>query len=104
MEELIAIAQSKNWLGYFGSPRLASREQYANGWQIALSEAVNLGIKILGGLDDRTIPRFADEMQKSPTDVALDNASLKHEAEIKRKQEDWLRKNKSLKRRRTKGR
>ncbi len=94
MEDLITIAQSKDWLGYFGSLRLASREHYANGWQIASNEAVNLGLKILGGLDDRTIPRFGDEMLKSPTDVALDNASLKHEAEIKIKQDEWLKKKK----------
>ena len=92
MEDLITIAQSKNWLGYFGSPRLARRGQYANGWQIALNEAVSFGLKILNGLDERTIPRFGDEMLKSPPDVALDNASLKHEAEIERKQNEWLKK------------
>jgi creatinine amidohydrolase/Fe(II)-dependent formamide hydrolase-like protein len=58
MEDLIQIAQSKDWLGYLGSPRLASRAQYANGWQIAATEAVNFGLKILDGLDDKTIPRF----------------------------------------------
>ena len=94
MEDLITIAQSKDWLGYFGSPRLASRAQYSNGWQIALKEAVSFGLKILDGLDERTIPRFGDEMMKSPVDVALDNASLKHEAEVKQQQDDWLKKKK----------
>jgi creatinine amidohydrolase len=92
MEDLITIAQSKDWLGYFGSPRLASRRQYANGWQKALNEAVNFGLKILNGLDERTVPRFGDEMLKSPADVALDNISLKHEAEIEQKQNEWLKK------------
>jgi creatinine amidohydrolase/Fe(II)-dependent formamide hydrolase-like protein len=94
MEDLIAIAQSNDWLGYFGSPRLATRKQYANGWQIASQEAISLALKILNGLDERTIPRFGDEMLKSKPDVALDEASLKHEAEIKRKQDDWLKKHK----------
>jgi hypothetical protein len=94
MEDLITMAQSKDWLGYLGSPRLASREQYANGWQIALNEAVSLGLKILDGLDDRTIPRFGDEMLKSAPDVALDKVTLKHEAEIERKQDEWLKKKK----------
>ena len=94
MEDLINIAQSKDWLGYLGSPRLASREQYANGWQIASKEAVSFGLKILDGLDDKTIPRFGDEMEKSPLDVALDKASLNHEAEIKIKQDEWLKKRK----------
>ena len=94
MEDLINIAQSKDWLGYLGSPRLASREQYANGWQIASKEAVSFGLKILDGLDDKTIPRFGDEMEKSTLDVALDKASLNHEAEIKIKQDEWLKKRK----------
>ncbi|HVE57724.1 MAG TPA: creatininase family protein [Pyrinomonadaceae bacterium] len=94
MEDLITIAQSKDWLGYLGSPRLASREHYADGWQIALNEAVNIGLKILGGLNDRTFPRFGDEMLKSQPDVLLDKASLKHEAEIERKQVEWLKRKK----------
>ena len=93
MEDLIGLARSKDWLGYFGSPRLANRQQYANGWELALKEAINLAMKILDGLDERTIPRFGDEMKKSAPDVALDNASLKHEAAIRQKQERWLKKN-----------
>jgi creatinine amidohydrolase/Fe(II)-dependent formamide hydrolase-like protein len=94
MEELIKISRSKDWLGYFGSPRLARAQQYANGWQLAKKEAIDSALKILDGLDERTIPRFGDEMKKSPPDVALDNASLKHEAGIKRKQFEWLKKKK----------
>ncbi len=93
-ENLFQIAQAKDWLGYLGSPRLASRAQYANGWQIAATEAINFWLKILDGLDDRTIPRFGDEMEKSPPDVLLDKASQKHEAEIERKQDEWLKKKK----------
>lgn len=74
MEDLIRIARGKDWPGYFGSPRLARPEQYANGWQIALSEAVSLALKILDGFDERQIPRFGDEMKKSAPDVALDKA------------------------------
>jgi hypothetical protein len=59
-----------------------------------LNEAVSLGLKILDGLDDRTIPRFGDEMLKSAPDVALDKATLKHETEIQRKQDEWLKKKK----------
>lgn len=96
MEDLIRIARSKDWLGYFGSPRLAGPERYANGWQAALNEAVKLALKILDGSDERQIPRFGDEMKKSAPDAALDEASLRHEAGVKRKQEEWL-KRKNLK-------
>lgn len=94
MEDLIRIAQGKDWLDYFGSPRLARPEQYANGWQVALNEAVSLALKILGGFDERQILRFGDEMQKSAPDVALDIASLKREDRIGSKQEAWLKKKK----------
>jgi creatinine amidohydrolase/Fe(II)-dependent formamide hydrolase-like protein len=94
MEDLIRIAQGRDWLGYFGSPRLARPEQYANGWQMALNEAVSIALKILDGFDERQIPRFGDEMKKSAQDVALDRASLRHEGEIRSKQEAWLKKRK----------
>ncbi len=90
MEDLIRIARGKDWPGYFGSPRLARPEQYANGWQTALNEAVTIALKILDGFDQRQIPRFSEEMQKSAPDVALDRASLRHEDTIRANQEAWL--------------
>jgi serine/threonine protein kinase len=57
-------------------------------------QTVKLGLKIIDGLDDRTIPRFGDEMLKSPPDILLDKASLKHETENRRKQDEWLKKKK----------
>ena len=92
MEDLIRIAQSESWPGYFGSPRLATRTQYWKGWQIAYKEAIDTALKILDGLDERTIVRFGDEMKKSEPDVNLDEESLKRETEIKRKQNEWLKK------------
>jgi creatinine amidohydrolase/Fe(II)-dependent formamide hydrolase-like protein len=83
MEDLIIIARSKDWPGYFGSPRLARASAYAKGWQGASREAISTALKILGGLDERSIARLADEMKKSPPDVMLDEASLKHEEATK---------------------
>lgn len=94
MEDLILLVKRPDWPGYFGSPRLASRDQYSNGWQLAETEAISLALKILDGLDERTIARFGDEMKKSAPDAALDRASLRHEAINKRKQESWLKRKK----------
>jgi len=41
--------------------------------------------------EERTIPRYADEMKKSPEDVAIDRASLTHEAKTEEKVQAWLR-------------
>jgi len=92
MEKLIQIAQATDWPGYLGSPRLASKSQYEKGWQVAGKEAINTALKILDGLDERQIVRFGDEMQKSEPDVKLDADALRHEAERKRKQDEWLKK------------
>ena len=94
MEDLIAIARRPDWPGYFGAPQLATSEQYANGWQLALNEAVNTALKILDGSEYREITRFGDELLKSPPDVALDRASLRHENAILRKQQAWLKRKK----------
>lgn len=90
MEGLIKIAQDRGWPGYFGSPRLGSAAHYEKGWKVAANEAINLALAILDGLDERRIPRFGEEMKKSAPDAALDQASLKHENEVRRKQEGWL--------------
>ena len=85
MEDLTVIARSKGWPGYFGSPRLASPSKYAKGWQAASREAISIALKILDGLDERQITRLGGEMKKSAPDVMPDEASLKHEDQIKRK-------------------
>ncbi len=90
MEELIRLSRSEAWPGYFGSPRLARRSQYEKGWRAAGREAIRLALRILDGLDDRQLVRFGDEMSKSEPDAKLDEESLKHEAQIWRKQQEWL--------------
>jgi len=64
--------------------------RYENGRKVASKEAINLALKMLDGSDNRLIPRFGDEMKKSAPNVELDEASLKHEEEIRRQQENWL--------------
>jgi creatinine amidohydrolase/Fe(II)-dependent formamide hydrolase-like protein len=90
MESLIRIAESPDWPGYFGSPRLAEPSQAANGWRSAAQQAISLALSILDGLDEKTIARFGDEMSNSKADVRLDKASRKHEGEIKLRQHQWL--------------
>ena len=94
MEDLIQIARQRDWPGYFGSPRLATAAQYANGWQRASQQAIDIALRILDGSDERRIPGFGDEMKKSAPDVLLDRASLEHEQEVARKQQKWLKRKK----------
>ncbi|MCY7345536.1 MAG: creatininase family protein [Pyrinomonadaceae bacterium] len=92
MEDLIQIARKDDWLGYFAAPRLARADYYQDDFKAVSNLAIVYGLKILDGLDDRTIPRYADIMKKSAPNVSIDDASFKHDAEIRRKQEAWLKK------------
>ncbi|MEO7674514.1 MAG: creatininase family protein [Pyrinomonadaceae bacterium] len=91
IEDLILIAKRPDWPGYFGSPRLARAEKYADGWQNASREIINAALKILDGTDERKILRMGDEMTKSPPDAELDKLALRHEAKVKLRQDAWLR-------------
>jgi creatinine amidohydrolase/Fe(II)-dependent formamide hydrolase-like protein len=91
MEGLVRIAHETGWPGYFGSPRLAQAAKGEADFREVQAIAIGLVSKILDGLDERTIPRYTDEMKKSPPDVAIDRASLAHEARTEQRMQAWLR-------------
>ena len=92
MEGLVAVAKARDWPGYLGSPRLASAAHGAAVAHAVADKAVGAAMSILDGADPRALERFATVMEKSPTDVLLDAASLKAEAERSRRQQKWLEK------------
>jgi creatinine amidohydrolase/Fe(II)-dependent formamide hydrolase-like protein len=93
MDELIRIAEKKDWPGYFGSPRLASVAFGARVWDQFSATVVSLALKILDGFDHRQVPRHGDVAKAVPANQAIDKAALEHDQKIERKQRDWLRKN-----------
>lgn len=92
MEGIVKISRQPGWPGYFGSPRLSTVRHGESLWNREASRTIDLAMKILDGLDERTIERYQDVMAKSAADLKLDEASLKHEEEMTRKQEQWLKK------------
>ncbi|HVQ39469.1 MAG TPA: creatininase family protein [Pyrinomonadaceae bacterium] len=92
LPELFQTARAPNWLGYIGSPRLATAnfgaqlQQYLAGWNNALA------IAILDGLDEREIPRYADFMLNDKAVVRALEGSTKYEVAIERKQREWMKK------------
>ncbi len=90
--ELFQVAKAPNWLGYIGSPHLATAaygarlQQYRAAWNNALA------IAILDGLDEREIPRYADFMMNDKTVLRELEGSTKYEAEVERKQRNWMKK------------
>lgn len=92
MESLVQLATGDSWLGYFGSPRLATASRGAQIYNRRSAQLIGLALQIIAGLNERTVPRFADEALSDPGELAVSKGSVKLDEEIERRQRDWLRK------------
>lgn len=91
--ELFQVARTPNWPGYVGSPRLATAGYGARLQQYRSARDNALALAILDGvLDEREIPRYANFMLKDETVVKELEGATRYEAEIGRKQREWMRK------------
>ena len=84
----VRIAKADGWPGYFGAPRLATAAMGAQEFQRSSENLVKVALQILDGLDYRSIPRYADDMD--PLDAAGEQDQLEHERAVEKKQLDWL--------------
>ncbi|MEO6444014.1 MAG: creatininase family protein [Gemmatimonadaceae bacterium] len=94
MQGLVEVAKTDSWLGYFGSPRLATASRGAQIYARRSEQLIEQALKILDGLDERTIARFADESLSDPGEYAVAKGSMKRDEAIEKRQQAWLRKNK----------
>jgi len=93
LADLRRIAAGNTWTGYFGAPRYASPELGRRLLEALIDEVVAIAMRILdGGLDDRQIPRYT-AITKQPDAAALAAANAKRDAEIEKRQRQWLAKN-----------
>ena len=92
LPELFQVASAANWQGYIGSPRLATAAYGARLQQYRSARANALALAILDGLDEREIPRYADFMLNDKTVLRELEGSTKYEAEVERKQRNWMKK------------
>ena len=90
--ELFQVARGQDWPGYIGSPRLATANYGAQSMENALARGIGLAIAILDGLDEREIPRYANFMLNNKAIAKELEGSSKHEADVERKQLDWMKK------------
>jgi len=90
--EAIQLAKSDNWLGYIGSPRLATAAYGAQKMRNDANEFNRLALAILDGLDERTIPRVSDVAFKNKDVANVEAGTSRHYAQIKRKQDEWMKK------------
>lgn len=86
--DLVRFARVNGWPGYFGAPRLASAAMGAQAFALSSKKLNEMALQILDGLDYRTIPRYADEMD--PLNVIGEKAELEHEQLLEKRESDWL--------------
>ncbi|HEX8274780.1 MAG TPA: creatininase family protein [Longimicrobiaceae bacterium] len=85
-----AAAARPDWPGYVGAPRFSSWEL---GRWVYANEArgcTALALRLLDGLDERTVPRYADEMRAIPPVRELVDGLLRDEEARAARQARWL--------------
>lgn len=87
-EDHVRIAKTEGWPGYFGAPRYATAAMGAQEFQKSSQNLIRVALQILDGLDPRTLPRYADEMD--PLDAAGEQLQLDHERAIEQREQQWL--------------
>ncbi len=90
--EAVRLAKANDWLGYIGSPRLATAAYGAQAMRRNANEYNRLALAILDGLDERTVTRLSDVAFKDKTVAEVEAGTAKHYAEIERKQSEWMKK------------
>lgn len=91
--DLMRIAAAEGWPGYFGAPRHASAELGRRLIEARHREYVSLALRILDGLDERGVARYAPMVWKAPGIATVMDASAKRDAAIEERQRQWLSRN-----------
>ena len=90
LADLRRIAAGEKWTGYFGAPRYASAALGRRLLEAQNRENVALALRILDGLDERQIPRYAAAIIAMPDGAAISDANAKRDAAIEEQQRQWL--------------
>src|SRR4029450_11055793 len=87
--ELVGTAQKPEWTGYFGTPAIATHEAGRRAMNTIAQAAVDVVLKVLdgGSAEGR---RVGERLTPDPAFRRVIEAALKHEAQIERKQAEWL--------------
>ena len=88
--ELRSLARADGWPGYFGAPRLASAAAGAS--EMRRRGYPELALRILDGLDPRTLPREAVAAMSDPDEAALARESEARDRAIAARQAAQTRK------------
>ena len=85
------LPNEEDWPGYFGSPRLARADIGADRMEAWASNASDLALRIIDGLDHRELLRHANG--QNPAIQRIDGLISDHASRIKERQQEWMRAN-----------
>ena len=88
--DLTEIAKSPDWLGYFGSPKLASPTDGAALVHHKTAQIIELALRILDGFDWTTLSTRADRGLDVPAFIELRNNTEARALRGRQSQEEWL--------------
>ncbi len=92
MADVLRVAEAADWAGYLGAPRLATAARGAQAMRDLSNRIRKMASEILDGLNPRSIGRFTDAIKGEPVQAKVDAAAAAYDAELERKQTEWLRK------------
>jgi creatinine amidohydrolase len=75
------VAQQPDWRGYVGAPRFATLELGAWLYETERRHCTDLALRFLDGLDERTVPRYGDQLRAYPDVRSLLEAQERVEAD-----------------------
>lgn len=87
---LVGIAESPGWLGYFGSPRVATASAGARLVAYRTAQVTELALAILEGFDWRSLSTRGDRGALNSSFQTLDNNLLARSEQERAAQEQWL--------------
>lgn len=85
-----AAASKPDWPGYVGAPRFTSLELGRWIYRNESAGCTALALRLLDGTDERTVPRYADEMRAIPPLRAVLDEQLRDEDARAARQARWL--------------
>ena len=88
--DLNQIAKSPDWLGYFGSPRLATAAKGAAMAEYRSEQMIELALRILDGYDWTTLPTRADRGASDPAFQELRNNTDARAERERLSQDEWI--------------
>jgi creatinine amidohydrolase/Fe(II)-dependent formamide hydrolase-like protein len=89
-DDLIRIAQTPGWPGYFGAPKQATAAEGQTRIQRRSKVAADYMWRIVEGADERDIPRYATIKADSEPNVKIDRAAAAHEQAREERFSAWL--------------